>query len=336
MRPAHIAGLVALASIWGSNFLLVEKALQGLNPAQVVMCRLVLGAAGLVLLARARGIGLPSRWGVWGRVAVMGLIGQAVPWLLFAWGQERVDSALAGIYTGATPLLTIPVVWLLLRQRPSRGELYASTLGFAGLFVVLSPWRSGHSASLLGQLLCLAGALCYALAFAYVGHLLASVTANRTALAAAQALAAAALMVPASGSALVRPVHLTAVVGIAALALGAGTAAAFLINYWLVARIGPVQSSLAFYLIPVVAVAIGVSFNSERLTAGQAVGTVLVVAALATLYAWNRRQAGTVAAPARPAATPATRSAAAPAAAPGGEAAADGTHRAAAAQRRRS
>lgn len=291
MRPAELLGLVVVASIWGSNFLLVDVALDGLAPAQIVMCRLVLGGATLLLVARLRSASPRLTWRLWARVAALGLLAQAGPWLLFAWGQQSVSTALAGIYTGTTPLLTIPVVWLLLRRRPSRGEAYAAVIGFAGIAVVLSPWEVGPPSSVLGQALCLAGAVCYAAAFAYTGRLLASVETDRAALAAAQSLAAAVLLVPVGGGSLVRPAHTTATVILAVSLLGVGSGVAFLLNYWLVARIGPVQASLAFYLIPVVAVVIGVVFNAERLSLPQAAGTALVIAALATLYTWNRRQA---------------------------------------------
>src|SRR5262249_30143660 len=80
-------------------------------------------------------------------------------------------------------------------------------------------------------------------------------------------------------------------------ALGLGTAAAFVCNYWLIARIGPVPASLAFYLIPVVAVLTGLLVRHERLSSHELAGCAIVVGALGILYLWNKRQAAAVATP---------------------------------------
>ncbi|ACZ85880.1 DMT family transporter [Streptosporangium roseum] len=293
MRPADILGIGVLASVWGTNFLLVEEALEGLDPIQIVLIRLVLGAAALVLLARARRTALPHGGVVWLKLAGMGLLGQAVPWLLFAWGQREVTGALAGVYTGLTPLMTIPVAWLLLRERPTAAEVGATVIGFAGLAVVLAPWSGGERAPLSGQLLCLAGATCYALAYSYAGRLMRTLPDGKLSLAAAQALAASAIMLPAGSGQLAHPVRLTWLIALCLVLLGAGTAVAFLVNYWLIARVGPVRASLAFYLIPVVAVVAGLVARGERLNPNEALGSVLILSALAALYAWERtREAG--------------------------------------------
>ncbi|MFF5204524.1 DMT family transporter [Streptosporangium sp. NPDC000396] len=289
MRPADIFGITVLAFIWGTNFLLVEEALEGADPAQIVIIRLVTGGAALVLLAWARRTALPRGGVVWLKLTGMGLIGQAVPWLLFAWGQEEVTGALAGVYTGLTPLMTIPVAWVLLRERPTAAETGAAVIGFAGLAVVLAPWSDGGArAPLGGQLLCLAGATCYALAYSYAGRLMRTLTDSKLSLAASQALAASAIMLPAGSGQLVQPMRLTWLIVLCLALLGAGTAIAFLVNYWLIARVGPVQASLAFYLIPVVAVAAGMLARGERLTPNEVLGSALILAALAALYVWER------------------------------------------------
>jgi drug/metabolite transporter (DMT)-like permease len=75
---------------------------------------------------------------------------------------------------------------------------------------------------------------------------------------------------------------------IAVVILGIGTTVAFVVNYWLIARVGPVQASLAFYLIPPVAVAGGVLLRDERLSGNQTLGFILICLALAFLYLWER------------------------------------------------
>ncbi|WP_433260361.1 DMT family transporter [Actinosynnema sp. CS-041913] len=301
MRPADVAGVAVLATVWGTNFLLVEEALEGLNPAQVVAVRLALGGVALLLLVRATRAALPRKGSTWVKLAGMGLLGQAIPWLLFASGQEEVTSALAGLYTGLTPLLTIPVAWLFLRDRPSPAAIGACLVGFAGLAVVLAPWSGGGDVSLRGQLLCLGGAACYAVAYSYAGRMMKTVDDTKLSLAASQALTAIVIMVPATSGHLVEPATATWLIVVCLVLLGLGTAVAFLVNYWLIARVGPVSASLAFYLIPVVAVVAGVVVRGERLHPNEIAGSVLILVALAALYLWERARdkRAPVAAPAR-------------------------------------
>lgn len=295
MRPADLAGLITLALVWGTSFLFIELALEGAGPTGLVLGRMILGSAVLLLLARIRRVSLPRGYRSWLLIAGMALVGQAVPLVLFAIGQKEVTSALAGVYSGATPLLTIPIVWLLLRTRPSAGEVAASVVGFVGLAVVLSPWDSGGS-SLVGQLYCLAGTVCFGLAYAYAAKLLVLLNDNKLALATAQAVSGMVLLMPvtlvAEGPGRGPELNLTVVVVAAIAAMGLGSAAAFVVNYWLIARIGPVQASLAFYLTPVVAVLAGFVVRGERFTVNEAVGTAIVVVALGMLYAYNRFRAG--------------------------------------------
>ncbi|MBB5958185.1 drug/metabolite transporter (DMT)-like permease [Saccharothrix tamanrassetensis] len=266
----------------------MEEALEGLNPTQIVAIRLALGGIALLLLVRATRTALPGKGSTWVKLAGMGLLGQAIPWLLFASGQEEVTSALAGLYTGLTPLLTIPVAWLFLRERPSTAAICACLVGFAGLAVVLAPWSGGGDVSLRGQLLCLGGAACYAVAYSYAGRMMKTVDDTKLSLAASQALTATVIMVPVSSGQLVEPATATWLIVVCLALLGLGTAVAFVVNYWLIARVGPVSASLAFYLIPIVAVVAGMVVRGERLHPNEVVGSVLILAALAALYLWER------------------------------------------------
>lgn len=284
---ADLAGIAALALIWGTNFILVAEALQGLNPAQIVFVRLGLAAGSLWLLVWIGKGSVPRSARSWWMLAGMGLIGQMLPWLLFGLGQREVTSSVAGFYTGLTPLLTIPAAWLLLRERPTRTETVVAMIGVVGLAVVLAPGGDA-AASMRGQLLCLAGATCYALAFCYAARLIRELAGSKLVLAAVQALAGWLVMAPAGAGGLLAPVRATWLIVLCLALLGVGTAAALVLNYWLVARIGPVRSSFAFYLVPVVAIVAGVAVRGERLGVHQVVGTAIVVGALALLYVWQR------------------------------------------------
>src|SRR5690606_8367160 len=81
--------------------------------------------------------------------------------------QKTVDSGLAAILVGFMPLATLLAAHRFVPgERITPGRLAGFLLGFAGLASLIGPealrqWR-GTGTQLLGQLACLAGALCYA------------------------------------------------------------------------------------------------------------------------------------------------------------------------------
>jgi drug/metabolite transporter (DMT)-like permease len=70
--------------------------------------------------------------------------------------------------------------------------------------------------------------------------------------------------------------HAGPVLAIVALGCG-GTGLAFVIFYWLIARVGPTKASLVTYIAPGFAVLYGVSLLNEKFTPATAAGLVLIV-----------------------------------------------------------
>lgn len=141
--PRVAAQYTALAATWGASFLFIKIGLEGLSPGQVVLGRVVTGAVTLAAISAARRSRLPSDPVTWVHLTVVAVLLCDAPFLLIAWGEQRVPSSLASIYNAATPLMT--VVWslaLLPGERPTRARLAGLAAGFTGVVLVLAPWHS--------------------------------------------------------------------------------------------------------------------------------------------------------------------------------------------------
>ena len=126
--------LLALSLVWGGSFFFVEIGLEGLGPYTVVAARVGLGALGLLLFLRLRGLTLPRGVSDWWALFVMGLLNNAIPFSLIAWGQVRIDSGLASIFNATTPLFTLVVAHFCTRDErltPLKG--LGVLLGLAGV-----------------------------------------------------------------------------------------------------------------------------------------------------------------------------------------------------------
>ncbi|MFI9813505.1 DMT family transporter [Saccharothrix variisporea] len=269
----------ALALLWGSCFLWIELALTGLAPVQLTVIRCALGAAVLLVLARVSGQRLPRDPRTWGHLAVAALFCNAVPFALFAIGQQSVDSGVAGVINATTPLWSLVIGFALGLDRDLRPvRLGGLALGFAGVVLIFAPWQQNGLMS-LGALALLGAAASYAIAFLYMGrHLVGK--GGPMAISAAQLTAAtawSALALPTSG-----PAHLNVTAVVAVVVLGVfGTGATFVLNYRIIEDEGPTAAATVGYLLPVVSVALGAIVLGEPLTVRIVVGMAVVLAGVA-------------------------------------------------------
>jgi drug/metabolite transporter (DMT)-like permease len=284
MGRAGAVRFVALGAIWGSSFLFIKVALEGLAPAQVVLGRLLTGAIVLVAAVFVRHGTWPRERRLWAHLALLAVVGNVLPFFLFAWGEERVGSALAGVLNAATPLLTMLMALVVLpEERAGLVRVLGLVAGFAGVVVILAPWQSGAAdGALSGKLACLGAAACYGVSFTYTRRFVTGRGYGSAELAASQivlATALAAVLAPVVAS---EAPHLTGAVVGAVLALGlGGTGVAYLLYYRLIADVGATTASMVTYVIPVVAVILGVVVRDEPITLHMVLGAVVVIVAVA-------------------------------------------------------
>ena len=286
------ARIAVLAAIWGCSFLFIKVALEGVSVMQVAVARTVLGAATLgsyVLIRRER---LPRRGRTWMHLAIMGLVANVLPFLGFSWGEQHgATSGLAAIYNGATPLWTLLVAIVALpAERPTRARLTGLVMGFLGVLLVLAPWRSLHGAHLAGQFACLGAGARYGLGFAYTRR-------NLTGVGSPPALATAQMLCATAEFAVLVPffaldhMSLPPRVWLSLLGLGAaGTGIAYVIYYGLIHDVGATTASTVTYVVPLVAVTLGVIVLGEAVRWNDFAGAVVVIGGIAVAEGRLRRR----------------------------------------------
>lgn len=275
---------VVLAGIWGCSFALMQIGLRALTPVQVASTRLFFGAGALLVIASIGRVPLPRSWTTWAHLAVVAVFLNAVPFTLFAVGQQHISSVLAGIINAATPLATLAVILVAFpEERPTTERLAGLAIGFAGVAIVLGAWRGFTGGALIGVVACLVGVCCYGVAFPYARRHLSSTGEPPIALATGQVVVAAGLMVPVLVLAGARPTgELTASVVAAIVALGVlGSGVAYILSYQIVEAAGASTASTVTYLTPLVAAVVGVALLGESVTWNQPVGGVVVLCGIA-------------------------------------------------------
>lgn len=274
------------AVIWGSSFIFIKVAVGAMHPTWVASIRLLIGALTLLTLLVIFKDRLPRDRGLWGHMLLPGVLGSAIPFALFAYGEERISSIAAGIWNATTGLWVLPFAVLVFRtERFRMRSAVGLTLGFAGVLVVLGFWAA-EGAGLIGQLMCGAAALCYGIVIPYIKRFVAGTpSASGLALATMQALVAAVASTVAA-FVLSGPPPAPSTWGWGAIAsmvaLGAfGSGIALALNMRVIRIAGASTAAFVTYLMPLVAVALGILVLGESLTWNQPVGAVIVLLGVA-------------------------------------------------------
>ena len=283
--------LLVLGAVWGTSFLFIKVALEGLPPLGIALGRSVFGALTMWALVAYGRLPIPRSRVVWGHVAVVAVVSNVVPFVLFSWGELHVSSGVAGVYNATTPLATLLVAMAALPdERPTFERVAGVLLGIAGIVTVLGPWRGVGENTVLGQLACLVASASYGVAFNYVRRYVTPYRLNPVSLTACQLLVATAMLTvlaPFGGG----RVRVTWPVFGSVLALGAlGTGIAFVIYHGLIRDIGATSASLVTFVVPVVAVALGVVALGEDVTWNLFAGAVVVVFGVALAEGRLRRR----------------------------------------------
>lgn len=276
--------LLSLVAMWGSAFMLVSLALDTVSPVGIVAARLTLGAVVLVIIARATGRRLPRSPRMWAWAVLLALVGSAVPFFLISWGQQRIDSGVAGILMGIMPLAVMVMAHFLVPgERITRVRALGFASGFAGLVMLMGPAAlaeiGGEGGRLVAQVAVLAAALCYA-----ANAILARFRPPGDALviSAAVLVSAAAVTAPAAGLGIaadgfdLRSPGLVPVVALGLLGLFS-TGVATVVYFRLIEAAGPGFLSLINYLIPGWAYLAGVLLLGERPGRSALAGLVLIL-----------------------------------------------------------
>lgn len=292
MRRGSLARLAVLSVLWGSSFLWIAVALRGFSAVQVALIRLAVGALVLLFVARARGLRLPASRTIWLHLTVAALFGNAIPYTLFAVGEQHVSSSVAGVLNATTPLWTLVIAFATGHERRvSTAKAAGFALGLAGTLLIFSPWLAGSQIASVGGLACLASAASYGVSYVYMDRYLARRGIAPLILSAGQLTAASVLLIVALPFAGLQAVHLRwdAIAAIAILGV-LGTGFAFVLNYRLITDVGT-TASVVTYLIPVVAIILGAAVLSDHITVQIVAGMLIVLAGVAVTR--RERSAGT-------------------------------------------
>ncbi|WP_428407749.1 DMT family transporter [Hyphococcus sp.] len=141
--------LALIVAFGGSSFAFIRKAVETAPPSVVAAGRLWVAAVLVYILMRAAGRRLPpffirsgTKWRVrrsWWWMIGVGASGNVLPFYLFPWAQQHVESGLAGVYMAFMPIWTLALAYFFAGENLTARKLGGFALGFIGVLILMGP-----------------------------------------------------------------------------------------------------------------------------------------------------------------------------------------------------
>jgi drug/metabolite transporter (DMT)-like permease len=294
-----LLGLLSL--LWGGSFFFYKILVTALPPFTVVFGRVGLAALALNLLLILRRDPMPLSPRLWGGFLVLGVFNSALPFCCFAWSELKLSSGMAAILNATTPIFAVLVAGVLpTGERMTLPRATAVGLGFLGVIVLVGPDALAGSGSADGlqrlsrELACLGAALSYAWVGFY-GRRFSAMAPLK--IATGQITAAALVMAPLSLCVdrpwTLPPPSLSVWGALAGIAL-ISTAAAYMLFFRILKRVGASNLLLVTFLVPISALSLGAVALGERLGPSAFAGMALIGLSLIAIdgrpLTWAKRR----------------------------------------------
>ena len=127
--------LISLSLIWGSSFILIKKALVGLEADQLGSLRIIFSSIIIILIACKR-LSKITRL-EWKWITISAFLGSFFPAFLFAFAEKEIDSAVASIINSIVPLNTVVIGLVLFNIRSTKRQIIGVLIGLAGTYMLI-------------------------------------------------------------------------------------------------------------------------------------------------------------------------------------------------------
>ena len=273
---AQLFGYIALCLIWGSTWLAIRLVVRDVPPFLAAALRFLV--AGVLLLGMA--LAQKRRWPAgpqqWNAIFVLSLTIMALPYGLLFWAEQHVTSSMTAVLYSAMPLAVSLVTPAMMHRKVPRRAVFAMVVAFGGLLTIFYTNPSTSRLALIGEVAVLASMAMSSWSVVYAKQRLHDVD---SVVATGLQLLLGSVVLFWGTWALEAHRHAvwtrTALIAMAFLTIF-GSAAAFVIYYWLLKKLQPYQLSTISLIVPIIALL-------EGLIQGEPISLMMVVGALVVL-----------------------------------------------------
>ena len=267
------------SSIWGSSFLMIKYSLEELNPSDIAIYRILIGALFINIFVRARE-DIVKTDNI--KIFIISFFWMALPFYMFGIAEQTITSSLAGLINGSTPIFVAFIAVVFYKLKVTKLQVLYIFTGFIGVGLISLSEGINDLSFDIGFLYALIASVSYGIAVNMVEPLIKkydSLIVIKMVI--RYALLISLIMLGPSASFKLPTVEVS-LVPMLILGIG-GTGIAFLTYSKLLESVGRISSSFIVYMIPIFSIFFGYQFLNEITNSIQFVG-IGVILSSAFLY----------------------------------------------------
>jgi drug/metabolite transporter (DMT)-like permease len=270
---------LTLATMWSSSYAVIKFGIATVDSSVLVAGRMLVGTVVIFTVLKLRGLSLSRSKADWLSYTVTGLLGSALPFLLITHGEQTVDSALASILMGVSPVITLLLAaWLIPDEALTFRTAFGVFGGLIGVAVLVGPAALlGLGNQLAGQTAIIGATFCYAASTVYIRRFVSRPPLEMASGSMIMGTIFITMIVLFSGAE-ISSIQLTLPSLGSIVYLGVfSTACANLIYFYLVPRLGATRMSQVNFAVPVGGAILGFLILEEALTAQRISALIIII-----------------------------------------------------------
>ena len=279
MQIKNLFLALVTSSIWGSSFLMIKYSLDELNPSDIALYRILIGALFVNIFVRTKEkIDKADHI----KFVIVSFFWMALPFYMFGIAEQTITSSLAGLINGSTPIFVAFIAVVFYRLRITNLQIIYIFSGFIGVGLITLSGEINELSFNIGAIFALIASISYGIAVNIVEPLIKKYESYIVLKIVMRYASLLSLILYGFTASFKLPTPQVSLIPMLILGVG-GTGIAFLTYYKLLDNVGRISSSFIVYMIPIFSIFFGYQFLNEITYAIQFVG-IGVILTSAFLY----------------------------------------------------
>ena len=279
MQIKNLFLALVTSSIWGSSFLMIKYSLDELNPSDIALYRILIGALFVNIFVRTKEkIDKADHI----KFVIVSFFWMALPFYMFGIAEQTITSSLAGLINGSTPIFVAFIAVVFYRLRITKLQIIYIFSGFIGVGLITLSGEINELSFNIGAIFALIASISYGIAVNIVEPLIKKYESYIVLKIVMRYASLLSLILYGFTASFKLPTLQVSLIPMLILGIG-GTGIAFLTYYKLLDNVGRISSSFIVYMIPIFSIFFGYQFLNEITYAIQFVG-IGVILTSAFLY----------------------------------------------------
>ena len=279
MQIKNLFLALVTSSIWGASFLMIKYSLDELNPSDIALYRILIGALFVNIFVRTKEkIDKADHI----KFVIVSFFWMALPFYMFGIAEQTITSSLAGLINGSTPIFVAFIAVVFYRLRITNLQIIYIFSGFIGVGLITLSGGINELSFNIGSIFALIASISYGIAVNIVEPLIKKYQSYIVLKIVMRYASLLSLILYGFSASFKLPTLEVSLIPMLILGIG-GTGIAFLTYYKLLDNVGRISSSFIVYMIPIFSIFFGYQFLNEITYAIQFVG-IGVILTSAFLY----------------------------------------------------